>query len=69
MSFVLTGFTHDRGFRVFAFDHIGTDRVRTQCIVRADLALIRHYGIQTRSCRCCAGTCLTAAPKGTKTCP
>jgi hypothetical protein len=45
MSFVLTGFTHDQGFRVFAFDRIGADRVRTKCSVRADLALIRVYGI------------------------
>jgi hypothetical protein len=46
MQFVLTGFTHDTGFRVFAFDRIGEDRVRTKCTVRANLALIRIYGIQ-----------------------
>jgi len=46
MQFVLTGFTHDLGFRVFAFDRIGDDRVRTKCTVRADLALARRYGIQ-----------------------
>jgi len=46
MQFLLTGFTHDLGFRVFAFDRIGEDRVRTQCTVRADLGLIRRYGIQ-----------------------
>ena len=45
MQLILTGFTHDGGFRVFAFDRIGEDRVRTQCTVRADLALIRNYGI------------------------
>ena len=45
MSFVFTGFTHDQGFRVFAFDRIGADRVRTKCSVRADLSLIRVYGI------------------------
>ena len=45
MQFVLTGFTHDKGFRVFAFDRIGDDRVRTRCTVRADLSLIRNYGI------------------------
>jgi hypothetical protein len=45
MQFVLTGFTHDKGFRVFAFDRIGEDRVRTKCTVRADLSLIRNYGI------------------------
>ena len=46
MQFVLTGFTHDMGFRVFAFERIGEDRVRTKCTVRADLGLIRTYGIQ-----------------------
>src|SRR5882724_11093923 len=46
MTFVLTGFTHDLGFRVFAFERIGDDRIRTKCTVRADLALLRRYGIQ-----------------------
>jgi hypothetical protein len=46
MQFILTGFTHETGFRVFAFDRIGDDRVRTRCTIRADLALIRTYGIQ-----------------------
>jgi hypothetical protein len=46
MQFVLTGFTHDVGFRVFAFERIGDDRIRTTCVVRADLALARSYGIQ-----------------------
>lgn len=45
MQFILTGFTHDMGFRVFAFDRIGQDRVRTKCTVRADLAVTRRYGI------------------------
>ena len=42
----LVGFTHDKGFRVFWFDRLGIDRVRTRCTVSADLALIRTYGIQ-----------------------
>jgi hypothetical protein len=42
----LVGFTHENGFRVFSFDRLGDDRVRTRCTVRADLALIRAYGIQ-----------------------
>jgi hypothetical protein len=45
MRFVLTGFTHDVGFRVFAFEGIGEDRARTKCTVRADMALVRIYGI------------------------
>lgn len=46
MQFILTGFTQDMGFRVFAFERMGSDRVLTRVVVRADLALIRRYGIQ-----------------------
>jgi hypothetical protein len=46
MQFVLTGFTHDLGSRVFAFERVAEDWVRTKCTVSADLALIRRYGIQ-----------------------
>jgi hypothetical protein len=45
MEFVLTGFTRDTGFRVFAFEGIAADRSRTAFSVRADLALIRAHGI------------------------
>ena len=46
MQFILIGFTQDMGFRVFSFERTGDDRLRTKCTVRADLALIRRYGIQ-----------------------
>ena len=46
MQFILIGFTQEMGSRVFAFERTGEDRVRTKCTVRADLALIRRYGIQ-----------------------
>jgi hypothetical protein len=46
MQFILTGFTQDRGFRVFAFEGIAADRVQTQFTVRADLVLSRQYGIR-----------------------
>jgi hypothetical protein len=46
MQFVLTGFTQDLGCRVFAFEGIAVDRMRTPFTVRADLALSRRYGIQ-----------------------
>lgn len=46
MQFTLTGFTQEMGFRVFAFEHMGEDRIRTRWTVRADLALIRTYGIR-----------------------
>lgn len=46
MQFVLTGFTHSTGFRVFSFERIGEDRLRTKFTVRTDLALTRRYGLQ-----------------------
>ena len=46
MQFVLTGFTQDREFRVFAFEGIAADRVRIAFTVRADLDLSRRYGIR-----------------------
>ena len=46
MNYILTGFTHDVGFRVFAFEAIGENHVRTPYSVRADLALVRKYGIR-----------------------
>ncbi len=48
MQYVLTGFTHEMGVRVFAFEGVGEDRVRTEYKVRADLALIRRYGIRVQ---------------------
>jgi hypothetical protein len=48
MQFVLVGFTQDAGFRVFAFEGIGVDRMRTKFTVRADLALIRGYEIRVQ---------------------
>jgi hypothetical protein len=45
MQFVLTGFSHDLGFRVFAFERLGDDRIRTKCTVKADLGLLKTYGI------------------------
>jgi hypothetical protein len=46
MQYFLTGFTHEAGFRIFAFEGIGDERVRTAYTVRADLALVRKYGIR-----------------------
>lgn len=42
--FVLTGFSHDLEFRVFEFDCVEA-RTRTHYTVRADLTLVRKYGI------------------------
>jgi len=46
MTYILTGFTHDVAIRVFAFEGIGEDRLRTEFIVRTDLAASRRYGIR-----------------------
>ncbi len=48
MQFIFTGFTQDRGFRVFAFEHLEEARIRTRYTVRADLALTLRYGIRTQ---------------------
>jgi len=48
MQYTLTGFTHDRGFRVFAFQGIGEDRVRIEYNVRAEFALVLRHGIKVQ---------------------
>lgn len=51
MQFILMGFSQDSqdmGFRMFAFEGIAADRTRTEFTVRADLALIRTYGIRVQ---------------------
>ena len=48
MVFILTGFTQDLGFRVFGFEGISEDRTRIVFTVRADLGLIRKYGIRVQ---------------------
>ena len=45
MPYILTGFSHDIGFRVFAFDLVERGVIRTDYKVRADLTLTRRYGI------------------------
>jgi hypothetical protein len=45
MQFILKGFSHELGFRVFRFDGVASDRTRTLFTVKADLALSRTYGI------------------------
>ena len=48
MQFILTGFTQDMGFRVFAFEGLRADRTRAKYTVRADLGLVRKYGIRVQ---------------------
>ena len=44
-TFVFTGFRQDLGFRVFEFDCEGKAQTRTHHAVRADLTLVRKYGL------------------------
>ena len=45
MQFTLVGFSQDAGSRVFQFKGIAADRTRAVFSVRADLSMIRRYGI------------------------
>jgi len=46
MTFILNGFSEETGFRVFAFQGIGANGARLDYTVKADLGLIRTYGIR-----------------------
>ena len=48
MSYILTRFANDAGFRVLTFECVEKDQARTEYNVRADLALARKYGILTQ---------------------
>lgn len=45
MSYILTRFANEAGFRVLTFESVEKDQARTEHNVRADLALARKYGI------------------------
>jgi len=46
MQYILTGFSHVCGFRVFAFQGIAADYTRTEFTVKTDLTLIPRYKIR-----------------------
>jgi hypothetical protein len=48
MNFILTGFRQDAEYRVFDFEGIADDRSRSAFAVRADLGLIRQFGIRVQ---------------------
>jgi hypothetical protein len=48
MQYIFTGFTHETGFRVFAFQAVARDRERNAYSVSVDLALSRKYGIRVQ---------------------
>ena len=47
-QYLLTGFTQNTGFRVFAFEGVTDEWVRTAYSVSADLALARKYRISVQ---------------------
>ena len=67
MQFVLTGFTQETAFRVFAFERIGSDRLRTKMVVRANLALSRRYGIPMQELPLLCRNLLERNENGTET--
>ena len=67
MQFILTGFTQDLAFRVFAFERMGLDRIRTKFVVKADLALVRRYGIQVQELPLLCRTLLDRSDDGGET--
>ncbi|HEV8414733.1 MAG TPA: hypothetical protein VGQ49_14150 [Bryobacteraceae bacterium] len=67
MQFTLTGFTQDLAFRVFAFERLGSDRVRTKMTVKADLGLTRRYGIQMQELPLLCRNLLERSENGTET--
>lgn len=48
MQFILAGFKHNAGLRVFEFEGIADDRTRARFFVSADLVLSRSYGISVQ---------------------
>lgn len=48
MRFVLTGFSHNAGLRVFGFEGVAADQTRTKFSVSADIALSGRYGIRVQ---------------------
>jgi hypothetical protein len=48
MHFLLTGFSHNAGLRVFGFEGVAADQTRTKFSVSADIALSRRHGIRVQ---------------------
>lgn len=63
-TFILAGFSHDVGFRVFEFDCVENGRTRTRYTVRADLTLARKYGIHIQDLPLLCRRLLDASEEG-----
>lgn len=65
-TFVLAGFSHHFGFRVFEFDCVEDGRTRTRYTVRADLTLVRKYGIHIQDLPLLCRRLLDASEEGSR---
>ena len=48
MQYIFTGFSQEAEYRKFRFEKVAADRSRTEVTVRADLDLVRRYGIRVQ---------------------
>jgi hypothetical protein len=64
MNFILTGFTEDTGFRVFAFQGIGANGTRLEYTAKANLGLSRTYGIRLQELPLLCRAMLERLPDG-----
>jgi hypothetical protein len=64
MNFILTGFTEETGFRVFAFQGVGANGTRLEYTVKAHLGLSRTYGIRLQELPLLCRGMLDRLPEG-----
>lgn len=48
MNFTFTGFSQEAEFRLFAFEGISTEKVKTKHKVKVDISLLGKYGIKVQ---------------------
>ena len=68
MNFILTGFTEETGFRVFAFQGVGLNGTRLEYTVKANLGLSRTYGIRLQELPLLCRGMLERLPDGAEGC-
>lgn len=66
MQYILNGFSQVGEFRVFAFEGISADWLRSAFTVRTNLALTRRYGIRLQELPLLCRTVLEQRPEGEK---
>lgn len=48
MNFTFTGFSQEAGFRLFAFEGITVEKIKTRYEVKVDISLLGKYGIKVQ---------------------